>query len=100
MFNSYVWGGYLINELYPQQRVFIDGRPDMYGDALVEEYMEVVRLQPGWRGILDKYDVDLVIIEKESPLAAVLTEAADWSIAFSGPIEVVFVRETAAVASP
>jgi hypothetical protein len=92
MFNSYVWGGYLINELYPQQRVFIDGRPDMYGDALVKEYVEVVTLQSGWREILDKYNVGLVIMEKQSPLAAVLRESPAWLSTFSGEVEEVFVR--------
>ena len=91
MFNSYLWGGYLINELYPQQRVFIDGRPDMYGDALVEEYVEVVSLQSGWQDILNKYDVDLVIIEKESALATVLRESPAWRLAFSADVEEVFV---------
>lgn len=92
MFNTYHWGGYLINALYPKQRVFIDGRADMYGDSLMEQYTRVARLQPGWRDVLTQYDVDLVITEKDSPLAAVLAEAADWNLAFSGPVEAVFVR--------
>lgn len=92
MFNSYEWGGYLINALYPQQRVFIDGRPDMYGDALVEEYVDVVTIQSGWQDILDKYGVDLVIIERESALATVLRESPAWLSAFSADVEEVFVR--------
>src|SRR5262249_8803781 len=31
VFNFQPWGGYLIHEWYPQRRVFIDGRMDMYG---------------------------------------------------------------------
>jgi hypothetical protein len=99
VFNSYWWGGYLINELYPEQRVFIDGRPDMYGDAFVKQYIQVVRLEPGWRDVLTEYDVDLVITENDSPLAAVLVEAGDWSLAFSGPVEAVFVRADGAVST-
>ena len=100
MFNAYRWGGYLINELYPQQRVFIDGRADMYGDGLVEEYVRVARLRPGWREVLTKYDIKLVIIEKDSPLAAALAEAQDWKLAFSGPVEAVFVRAGTAEPEP
>jgi len=100
IFNSYGWGGYLINELYPQQRVFIDGRADMYGDALMEEYARVGRVEPGWRDVLAKYDVELAIVENDSALAAVLLEAADWRLAFSGPVENVFVREPGGEASP
>ena len=92
MFNTYHWGGYLINELYPTQRVFIDGRSDMYGDSLMEQYNRVAQLQPGWRDVLAQYDIDLVIIEEDSPLAAALAEAPDWRLAFSDPVEAVFVR--------
>jgi len=92
MFNSFLWGGYLINALYPEQRVFIDGRLDMYGDALVEEYMDVVSIQSDWQAILDKYGVDLVIIERESALATVLRESPAWLPAFSADAEEVFVR--------
>jgi hypothetical protein len=92
MFNAYVWGGYLINELYPRQQVFIDGRPDMYGDALVEEYLNVVAIQSDWQDILARYDVDLVIIQKESALATVLRESPSWRSAFAGDVEEVFVR--------
>ncbi len=92
IFNSYAWGGYLINELYPEQRVFIDGRPDMYGDALVEEYVDVLTIQSGWQDILDKHGVDLVIIEKESALATVLRESPAWRPVFSADVEEIFVR--------
>jgi hypothetical protein len=92
MFNSYAWGGYLINALYPQQRVFIDGRADMYGDALVEDYVKVVTIQSGWQDVLDRYDVDLVIIERESALATVLRDSPTWHSAFSADAEEVFVR--------
>lgn len=30
MFNTFTWGGYLIYNLYPQQKVFIDNRAEMY----------------------------------------------------------------------
>ena len=95
MFNAYGWGGYLLNKLYPLQRVFIDGRADMYGDERVEEYARVARLRPGWRDVLTKYDIELVLVEKDSPLAAVLPETGDWRLVFSGPAEAVFVLEPA-----
>lgn len=96
MFNEYAWGGYLINELYPEQRVFIDGRPDMYGDEFVRDYIRVVSLEPEWRDILARHGVDLAIIERDSALATVLEDGADWELAFSGPVEAVFVRSGSA----
>ena len=37
MFAPDIWGGYLLVE-WPQVRVFVDSRWDMYGDAFFERY--------------------------------------------------------------
>jgi len=53
IFNSYNWGGYLIWRLYPQYRVFIDGRADVYGDAFIFNYMSIYDAKPGWQAKLN-----------------------------------------------
>ena len=35
LFNEYAWGGYLIDRLYPNTPVFIDGRADFYGGGIL-----------------------------------------------------------------
>jgi hypothetical protein len=92
LFNAYQWGGYLIYQLYPQQQVFIDGRADVYGDALVERYVQVVTLQPGWRQVLDEHDVRIVLVEKDGPLAVVLSDDPGWHETYAGDVERLFVR--------
>ena len=54
--------------------------------------MDLVTIQSGWQDILDRYDVDLVIIEKKSALATVLRESSAWHSGFSADVEEVFVR--------
>ena len=39
IYNRYGWGGYLIYQLYPEYRVYIDGRADVYGDDFFAEAM-------------------------------------------------------------
>ncbi len=92
LFNLYEWGGYLVYHLYPQRSVFIDGRPDVYGDAFVDKYVQVTYLKPTWRAVLDQYNIDLVLMDKFSPLAVVLGGAPDWQEVYSGAIESLFVR--------
>lgn len=92
LFNYYGWGGYLVYQLHPQHLVFIDGRADVYGDALVEKYVAVDRLEPGWRQVLDRDDIRLVLVEKESALAAVLANDGSWREAYTGEVEKLFVR--------
>jgi hypothetical protein len=57
VFNEQGWGGYLIYRWYPERRVFIDGRIDMYGQEIVREYLQVATVRPEWREVLDKYGV-------------------------------------------
>jgi hypothetical protein len=91
LFSSYHWGGYLIYELYPERSVFIDGRMDLYDDVIVP-YLKVMGLNPGWRHVLDEYDVRLILVEKDGPLAVVLADDPSWQLAFTGDVERLYVR--------
>jgi hypothetical protein len=92
LFNQFEWGGHVIYTLYPDQRVFIDGRPDMYGQRVLDDYITVERPLPGWRGVLEQYDVRLILIDKDGPLAAELARDPQWRELYVGPVERLFGR--------
>ncbi|MEO8610817.1 MAG: hypothetical protein ABI690_23170 [Chloroflexota bacterium] len=95
MFNSYNWGGYLMYFL-PEYPVFVDGRTDLYGDDfLSNDYLKTATGGPGWRETLDKYKVNLVVVEAQSGLASNLREEPGWKLDYEDKMAVVFVRETA-----
>ena len=81
MFNSFNWGGYLLYRLWPEQRVFIDGQTDFYGETLSREYVQVESLQPGWENVFTKYDVEWVIVPHTGLLANMLV-AKGWDILY------------------
>jgi hypothetical protein len=89
-YNSYNWGGYLIWRGVP---VFVDGRADVYGDPFLLFYRETFEVQPTWQEPLDEYDVDYVLMERGTPLTAVLTASPDWSQVYEDEIAQIFVRE-------
>jgi hypothetical protein len=91
MFNSYNWGGYLIWQL-PQAPVFVDGRTDLYNDALLREYLQAVTAEPGWQQILEAYAIQTVLIEPQSGLARALITEPGWLLAYQDELAVVFVR--------
>jgi hypothetical protein len=93
MYNLYQWGGYLIWRLYPEHKVFIDGRADVYGDAFIEEYLKVYQLREGWREPLQRYDVRFVLIDRASALSTVLHDSPDWSRPYTDEKAAVFVRQ-------
>jgi hypothetical protein len=94
MFNSYNWGGYLIWHLYPDYPVFIDGRTDLYDDEFIQEYVKVTLARPGWREVLDRYEVNFILIESDSILAAFLAEGDEWQSVHADTIANVFLRNT------
>src|SRR5690348_2533145 len=91
MFNYYDWGGYFIFKLYPQYRVFIDGRADLYG-TLMDTFSQTARGEDNWRGALEKYHVRTVVVPPASGLAGLLRLDAAWKKEFEDKQAVVFVR--------
>ena len=100
VFNSYNYGGYLIYAWYPQQMVFVDGRADVYGAEFLNDYSKVTRLSEGWDEILDRYAIDLVLIETDSPLASALRVDPRWEEDFRGTEASVFVRPQSKLERP
>lgn len=109
-FNAYRFGGFLMFRLYPAERVFIDGRNDLYRDFTQEVFFPILETVPGWealwRGAVSKFGIGWVLIDEASPLAAALGADPDWIHAAppSGPVVdgspgrngiVLFLRNTA-----
>ena len=68
LLNTYNWGGYVLWSLWPDYRSFVDGRTDLFNDAILEEYLEVWRGGAGWRRTLEKWGIRTVLIETDAPL--------------------------------
>ena len=93
MFNSYDFGGYLIYKLYPAQRVFIDGRADLYGDAFIDKsYRVIAEGKPGWEKALDGFGIDYVVCEHDSPLRAILLAWGRFRLVYDDAGSSVLVR--------
>ena len=92
MFNHFTWGGYLLYKKYPNKLVFIDGQTDFYGEALTQEYEQIITLSDGWEEILDKYQVSWVIIPASSPLEMAL-ENVSWEILYKDETTTIMRRD-------
>ena len=90
LFNSYNWGGYLLWEL-PEYPVFIDGRTDLYNDELINQWLQVMRGEPGWQGVLDRWQVRLVLLEPGAPVVGQLA-LNGWKLLYQDERSVVYGR--------
>jgi hypothetical protein len=106
MFNTYNWGGYLIWSLYPDYKVFIDGR------GLIEEvyfqYMNILTANtqdfkgiPLWKAYLQSYNVEFIITFSVDqfagtlvPLIPAVLNDPEWHLVYMDNISLVFVRES------
>ena len=94
MFNDDAIGDHVIYNLYPQYKVFVDGRLDMYGTRILKEYEKVISQQPGWRDVLVKYDINFVFFYTESLLSRTLASDEGWSRIYTDNVATIFLRNT------
>lgn len=100
LFNSYGVGGYLMWTLYPDYRVFWDGRQD--SAEMFRLGLLVSNARPGWEAVLERFGVNVIVHEACSqasgarfPLLDALGRSPDWALARTGESHVVFVRRRA-----
>ncbi|MFC1851933.1 hypothetical protein ACFL27_17205 [candidate division CSSED10-310 bacterium] len=91
LLNYFNWGGYLIWHLYPQVKVFIDGRADPYPPEILKDYYSLHHLN-NWRSILDRYQIEWVLYPTKEHLTQVLDEAEDWIKVYHDENAVLFQR--------
>ncbi|MGA8540525.1 MAG: hypothetical protein WB566_13555 [Terriglobales bacterium] len=93
LFVYYDWGGYTIWKLYPEYRVFVDGRADLFGDLVRQSIRIVPDLRTGWREVLDGWKVDVVLIPPSCALAQALLLDPEWHVVFSDSKAIVLLRK-------
>jgi len=92
MFNNDEIGDYVIYWLYPRYKVFMDGRSDMYGELILKEYFKVAHIEPGWKDVLAKYDINYIFFYTDSVLVRHLLTDAGWRGIYSDNVASIFLR--------
>ena len=90
---EYGWGGYVIGQMYDSgARVMVDGRNDMYDDAILTEYGLVRDADPGWAEVADRYEVDALIFPPYRAITKGPAEDEGWCEVHRDENEVVYLR--------
>jgi hypothetical protein len=92
IFSKDSWGGYLIYRMYPQAKVIVDDRHDFYGESFLKDYLKVIHVQPGWDEILDRWQVNWVVLPADLALSSTLKEVPHWKIIHDDGVAIVFQR--------
>lgn len=92
VFAYYDWGGYTIYKLYPEYRVFVDGRADLYGDGLLQQFETAIHLRTGWYDVLERWHVRVVLVPPFCALAQALALDPNWRLEYHDSHAVLLLR--------
>jgi hypothetical protein len=91
IYNDFIWGGYMLFA-WPEQKVFIDGQTDFYGEELTRTHTTIAALSPGWRDKLKKWDISLVLMPGQSSLSHELVREPMWHLWYCDSTAVILQR--------
>lgn len=91
LFSEFAWGGYLVYA-WPEQRIFIDGGTDFFGPELFREFADIKQLRPGWRKLLEKWDISLALLRRQTTLSHELSRDPRWHTWYCDSLAVLYRR--------
>ncbi|MBI5573524.1 MAG: tetratricopeptide repeat protein [Elusimicrobia bacterium] len=99
IFNDAIIGGYFIWNCWPERKVFVDGKMEIYGEKFLAEYKSVIdNSDVYWQKIADKYKIDYVLLHPLSPhsknLIKHLYKNKNWQLAYFDEAGLVFVKSS------
>jgi len=93
MLNSYGYGGYLIWPMSDINKVFIGGRADIYvRTGVFADYLKIARLELPALFLLNAYNVQSILLERDETLATLLDASPDWQKIYGDQLSVLYVR--------
>jgi hypothetical protein len=94
LFNSKAWGGFLMWYL-PEYPVAIDGRVPLYNDEANIRYARFMRSDFSYREYAPVNQARTILLERNSPMAQVLSGVAGFRVAYSDDVAIVLLHEEA-----
>jgi hypothetical protein len=104
IFNTYEYGGYLIWRLWPNERVFIDGRS--LSESVFQDYSRILfnlddNAGPTARELVDRYGIQTIVMNtfehREGYVywlaPALADQPAEWKLVYSDPAAIVLMRQ-------
>lgn len=93
LFNLYHEGGYLIWRLWPKEKVFFDGRSEVYRGEPLADLLIISQQSEGWEDLIDKkYGINYFLLPYREPYTGFSIQLARAVLARG--FEVVYLDET------
>jgi hypothetical protein len=97
--DDFDWGEYLIFQLAPESKVFIDSRYDMvHPQAVLADYLDFFFVRPRAAAVLNAYPHDFVLLRVASPAYGFMMAQPGWRIIYRDRVSALFARANSLVA--
>jgi len=100
MFNLEM-GGYLIWRLWPQQKVFLDGRNEVFAGQAAENYKKIALTQDNWLELVKNYNINYFVLGYKTPLISLaknltkdLREQLDFRLVYWDDASVIYLKNS------
>ncbi len=91
-------GGYLIWRMYPERKIFIDGRSQVYGQKLLEHFFKSTKSFETLKTLLEEYNINIIIFNHISVnsrhLSVDIYNSNEWELVFFDDTALIFLKDT------
>lgn len=98
MFNSIDFGHYIAYRFYPEKRVFIDTRTELYKYDFYQLYQRAQNYPEEWKSLQKRYNFDIALLRHlfggTDRLLKYLYNAKEWALVYYDERSAVFLHDT------
>lgn len=98
IFNNYRIGNYLIFGLYPEEKIFVDARPEAYPSSFFDDYWAMMTDEQFFNHQVKKYNINAVVFNvdddpiKIRPFLLRLLNSKDWVPVYGDGLVTILLR--------
>lgn len=98
IFNNYRIGNYLIFGLYPQEKIFVDARPEAYPARFFDDYWQIMADEQFFNKQVEKYNINALVFNvdddpvKIRPFLLRLLNNKEWVPVYADGLVTIFLR--------
>ncbi|MFH1479316.1 MAG: hypothetical protein ABIG92_06050 [Candidatus Omnitrophota bacterium] len=97
IFHDPIFGSYIAYRFYPERRMFLDGRTELYGDKMYKMYKDATASIGSLEGLRGKYGFNIVMLSnlfrEKNKIAPYLYSSADWKLVYHDGNFYIFLRD-------
>ena len=94
MYNDYGFGPFILFSLYPDYKVFIDTRAEVYGEKMIKDYYYIRYALEHWEKLAENYDISFFVIQHKQEIENALYASKNWKLVYYDGLASIYVKNT------